>query len=100
MKDQTSTPNTTTIERYSPDWIRMIPRWLARGIWDAIEDELDGGEHAGTRERNRRKSQILGGILNDSNRGVVMVLPTAISDSDQRRSDRRKSRSQHDINLE
>lgn len=49
---------TGTVERFSPDWIRMIPRWLARGIWTAIEDGIEGGEHAGTREQKRRRSQI------------------------------------------
>lgn len=79
---------TGTVERFSPDWIRMIPRWLARGIWTAIEDGIEGGEHAGTREQKRRRSQIDRGILRDSNRGATYACDDALIRRDERRRDR------------
>lgn len=50
-------------ERFSPGWIKAIPRWLARGIWDAIEDGISGKEHTNAKANARRKRQIEMGII-------------------------------------
>ena len=77
-----------TVERFGPDWVRMIPRWLARGIWDTIEEGLTGGEHAGTREQQRRRNQIDNGALNECGRGLVHIHDGALVRHEQRRDDR------------
>lgn len=59
MKKTTS----NSMERFSPGWIRSIPRWLAKGIWDAIEDAVDGKEHGHAKENERRRRQIERGII-------------------------------------
>ena len=61
------------IERFSPEWINAIPRWLARGIWEAIEESVEGGEHAKTTENERRKRQLAGGRLGESSRGTANI---------------------------
>lgn len=58
-----------TVERFSPEWVRAIPLWLAKGIWGAIEDETKEEDHARTRETSRRRKQIERGIMRETNRG-------------------------------
>ena len=77
-----------TIERFSPEWIQSIPRSLARGIWDAIEGALEGEDHAGTRERDRRLHNIDRGKLKLTSCGVVTPADNAVDEYDQRCADR------------
>lgn len=77
-----------TINRFSPDWINSIPRWLARGIWDAIEEGIEGGEHAGTKEKSRRLRNIQLGNLNECNRGRVNMAVNAMDEHNRRRDER------------
>lgn len=61
------------IERLSVGWINSIPRKLARGIWDAIEDAIDGKEHTNARSNERRKIQIGNGTLGTGSRGTTQI---------------------------
>jgi hypothetical protein len=54
-----------------------IPRWLARGIWDAIEDGIDGKEHTNARSNERRRKQIERGIIGETNMGTTKIVPNA-----------------------
>jgi hypothetical protein len=52
-------------------------RWLARGIWDAIEDGIDGKEHTNARSNERRRKQIERGIIGETNMGTTKIVPNA-----------------------
>jgi len=77
-----------TVKRFSPDWIRMIPRSLARGIWNTIEEGLGGKEHAKIHESRRRKRQIESGRIGQSGRGVVEITTGALCEHDKRLAER------------
>ena len=68
------------IPRYSAEWINSIPRSLARGIWDLIQDGIDErGEGGGPRRsqsaaNERRVRQIAAGSLQRESRGVCEVV--------------------------
>jgi hypothetical protein len=86
-----------TVERFSPEWIRMIPLKLARGIWGEIEDALEGEEHAETKATRRRKRQIERGIIKpnastDDHRSELQAADTRKSEREDARAELRKQR--------
>ena len=57
------------IEYGSADWVRSIPRWLARAIWDRIDP--DKKTHSKKKEISRRVDQMERGRITESNRGTT-----------------------------
>lgn len=78
------------IERFSPEWVLSIPRWLARGIWDAIDEGINGKEVNRATENERRRTQINCGSLKATSRGTTQIKPGAIFASAKRRLARTK----------
>lgn len=85
---------TKIIERFSPQWVMSIPRSLARGIWSAIEDAVDGKEHTHATENERRRGQISTGMLGPTSRGVAPITEGALDAADLRRERREQDRAE------
>lgn len=82
----------TIIERFTPGWVNSIPRKLARGIWYAIEEAIDGKEHTHATENARRERQITAGTLGPTSRGNTRIAEGSDDRASVRRDERETAR--------